>query len=70
MLAEETIDLTQQLVDLAEQTGEINADLICRLTENELRLLDGACITEADLPEGVDRESLLLQQMEFNCPTE
>ena len=52
------------------ETGEIDADLTCLLTENELRLLDRACLTEADLPEGVDRESLLLQQMEFNCPVE
>ena len=69
-LAEETIVLTQQLIDIADETGEIDADLTCRLTENELRLLDGACITEADLPEGVDRESLLLQQAEFNCLAE
>ena len=69
-LAEETIVLTQQLLDHAEETGEIDADLTCRLTENELKLLDRACIAEANLPEGVDRESLLLQQTEFNCPTE
>ena len=69
-LAEETIELTQQLIDTANETGEIDPDLTCRLTENELLLLDGACITEADLPEGVDRESLLRQQMEFNCPVE
>lgn len=70
VLAEEIIVLTQQLIEIADETGEIDADLTCRLTEDELRLLDGACITEADLPEGVDRESLLLQQTEFNCPTE
>ncbi|MCH9033021.1 MAG: hypothetical protein IID42_00775 [Planctomycetes bacterium] len=69
-LAEETIVLTQQLIDIADETGEIDADLTCRVTENELRLLDGACITEADLPEGVDRETLILQQTEFNCPTQ
>lgn len=68
-LAEETIVLTQQLIDIADQTGEIDADLTCRVTENELRLLDGAC-TQAILPPGVDRESLLLQQAEFNCLAE
>ena len=70
MLAEEIIVLTQQLIEIADETGEIDADLTCRLTKDELRLLDAACITEADLPEGVDRESLSLQQTEFNCPTE
>lgn len=69
-LAEETIALTQQLVDAVNETGEIDLDLTCLLTKNELQLLDQECITEADLPEGVDRESLLLQQMEFNCPVE
>ncbi len=69
-LAEETIDLTQQLIALTNETGEVDADLTCRVTENELRLLDGACITKADLPEGVDRDSLLTQQAEFNCLAE
>lgn len=69
LLAEEIIDLTQQLIEIADETGEIDADLTCRLTENELRLLDAAC-TEAVFPPGVDRESLLLQQAEFNCLAE
>ena len=70
LLAEEIIDLTQQLIAVTDETGEIDADLTCRVTESELRLLDGACITEADLPEGVDRESLVLQQAEFSCLAE
>ena len=68
-LAEEIIDFTQQLIDLANETGEIDADLTCRLTESQLRLMDRAC-PEAIFPEGVDRDSLLSLQAEFNCPAE
>lgn len=69
LLAEEIIGLTQQLIQLRDETGEIDADLTCRLTDAQLRLLGLAC-PEAVFPAGLDRDSLLSLQAEFNCPAE
>jgi|GEM_PF-3537493 len=67
-LAEETIALSQQIVDIEAATGQIDNDVACRFIANEIQLVDDGCIAESDLPEGVDRESLILQQQqEFNC---
>lgn len=67
-LAEETVLIAQQLVDIAEETGDINVELACRFLANEIELLDEGCITEADLPEGTSRASLLTEQEDLNCP--
>ncbi|MCH8147129.1 MAG: hypothetical protein IH987_03935 [Planctomycetes bacterium] len=69
LLAEEIIGLTQQLIQLSDETGEIDVDFTCRLTAAQLRLLDLAC-PGAVFPVGVDRDSLLSLQAEFNCPAE
>lgn len=69
-LAEEAISLTQQLVDIADETGGIDTELACRLLQVEIDLLDEFCIGESDLPEGVNRDTILLQQEDFNCPVE
>lgn len=69
-LAEEAISLSQQLVDIADETGGVDTELACRLLQVEIDLLDEFCIGESDLPEGVNRDTILLQQEEFNCPVE
>lgn len=69
-LAEEAISLSQQLVEIADETGEVDIELSCRFLEVEIDLLDEFCIGESTLPEGVSRETILLQQEEFNCPVE
>lgn len=67
-LAEETIALSRQLLDNETATGQIDNDLACRILANEIQLVDDGCIAESDLPDGVDRDSLVLQQeQEFNC---
>lgn len=69
-LAEEAISLSQRLIDIADETGEVDTELTCRLLQIEIDLLDEFCIGESNLPEGVDRDTILLQQEEFNCPVE
>ena len=66
-LAEETVLIAQQLVDIAEETGEIDVELACRFLANEIELLNEGCITEADLPEGTSRASLLAEQEDLDC---
>jgi hypothetical protein len=66
-LAEETIAISQQLLEDADVTGEIDNTLACQFLANEIQLVDDGCIDEADLPDGVNRESLVLEQQDFNC---
>ena len=69
-LASETVQIADQLVEIADTGGGIDTELACRFLANEIELLDEGCITESDLPEGTSRASLLAEQEDLDCPVD